>query len=88
MDLRKVAKMGTWFIWPRILPHGGLCKRRNKRLVSKKYVVLLGYLIECEHLKLVDWCMVILLAAITLPTLFYLYLVVGLETTFYPVNLK
>jgi hypothetical protein len=88
MGLRKLAKMGTWFMWPRIWPHGGLCKRRNKRLVSKKYVVLLGYLIECERLKLVGWCMVILLAAITLPTLFYLFLVVGLETTFYPVNLK
>jgi hypothetical protein len=59
MDLKKLVRMGTWFIWPRIWPHGGLCELRNKRLVSKKYVALRCYLIECEHLKLVDWCMVI-----------------------------
>jgi len=80
--------MGTWYMWPWIWPHGSLCERRNKRLVSKKYDILLGCLIECEHLKLVDWCMVILLAAITLPTFFYLFLVVGSETTFYPISLK
>ena len=59
MDLKKLVRMGTWFIWPRIWPHRPLCELRNKRLVFKKYVVLLGCLIECEHLKLVDWCMVI-----------------------------
>jgi hypothetical protein len=59
MDLKKLVRMGTWLMWPRILPSGGLCELRNKQLVSKKYVVLFGYLIECQHLKLVDWCMVI-----------------------------
>jgi hypothetical protein len=59
MYLKKLVRMGTWFMWPRIWPHGGLCELRKKRLVSKKYVVLLVYLIECEHLKIVDWCMVI-----------------------------
>lgn len=59
MDLKKLARMGTWFVLPRIWPNGGLCELRSKRLVSKKDVIFLGYLIECEHLTLVDWCMVI-----------------------------
>jgi hypothetical protein len=54
IDLKKLVRMGTWFMWPWIWPHGGLCERRNKGLVSKKCDVLLRYLIECEHLKLVD----------------------------------
>lgn len=36
MDLKKLVRMGTWFMWPRIWPNGGLCELRNKRLVSKK----------------------------------------------------
>lgn len=35
MNLKELARMGTWFMWPRIWPHGGLCEVRNKRLVSK-----------------------------------------------------
>lgn len=53
IDLKILVRMGTWFMWPRIWPNGGLCELHNKRLVSKKDLVLLGYLIECEHLTLV-----------------------------------
>jgi hypothetical protein len=54
---------------------------------KKKCVVCLGYLIDCEHLKLVGWCGYLVAGGKFTPFL-YVFLVVGLETIICPVSLK